>query len=75
MANIHDLAREFLAGEGVKMSSTQSRAIFLFVDWLLAKQRAAQHRVHPTGGESTVKAASPESAPLPSNQVISPTSG
>ena len=50
MANIHDLAREFLAGEGVKMSSTQSRAIFLFVDWLLAKQRAAQHRMHLTGG-------------------------
>jgi hypothetical protein len=29
----------------------------------------------PTGGESTVKAASPEPAPLPSNQVIPPTSG
>jgi hypothetical protein len=61
MANIHDLAREFLAGEGIKMSSTQSRAIFLFADWLLEKQRAAQQSEHSTRGSLAQKKLHPKS--------------
>ena len=42
MENIHDLAREFLATEGIKMSDTQSRAVFLFADWVLANSAAGK---------------------------------
>ena len=43
MKNIHDLAVEFLATEGKKMTPDQSRALFLFADWLYKKQIA----IHP----------------------------
>lgn len=42
MKNIHDPVREFLATEGIKMTSPQSRALFLFADWLYKKQIAIQ---------------------------------
>jgi len=38
MENIHNLARRFLATEGLKMSSAQKRAIFLFADFVLSQK-------------------------------------
>jgi hypothetical protein len=35
MMYIHDLAREFLATDGLKIRDTQKAGIFLFADWLL----------------------------------------
>jgi hypothetical protein len=38
MKTIHDLVREFIATEGIKMTRDQSHALFLFADWLYKKQ-------------------------------------
>jgi hypothetical protein len=37
-ANIHDLAREYLATDGIKIRDTQKEGVFLFADWLLERR-------------------------------------
>lgn len=36
MTNPHDLARKFLATDGLKLKDAQKTAVFLFADWLAA---------------------------------------
>ena len=38
----HDLAREYLATDGLKLSDTQKKAIFEYSDWLYQKDTKAQ---------------------------------
>jgi len=47
MANIHDLAREYLAKDGLNIRDTQKAGVFLFADWLLANGYAAQQSFAP----------------------------
>ena len=49
MTNIHDLAREYLAKDGLKIRNTQKAGVFLFSDWLLANGYAAQPIVQADG--------------------------
>ena len=46
MKNIHDQAREFLAGDGIKLTDTQKRAVFLFADYVYNQDIAVQTKKH-----------------------------
>lgn len=49
-ANIHDLAREFLATDGLKLKDTQKAAIFIFADWVFKAAQQTKREPCPIHG-------------------------
>lgn len=44
MVNIHGQARKYLAGEGIKLSDAQKKAVFLFADFVAQQKRQPTKR-------------------------------